>query len=124
APPTAGPRIPFRRLRIRARTTPRTRRQRGQVPVPAHGDARWPSPLWRRRRRGSVPLADCRALLYFWQVGHQNTLRPSSSAVRIVVPHTRHGSPALRYTYVRGRPGPYHGRPSSPSAPTPTILPP
>jgi hypothetical protein len=33
---------------------------------------------------------------YDWQDGHQNRLRPSSSAVRTVVPHTRHGSPALR----------------------------
>ena len=37
-----------------------------------------------------------RCCVYFWQVGHQNRLRPSSSAVRIVVPHTRHGSPARR----------------------------
>ena len=37
-------------------------------------------------------------LCYFWQDGHQKTFRPSSSAVRIVVPHTRHGSPARRYT--------------------------
>lgn len=31
-----------------------------------------------------------------WQVGHQKTFRPSSSLVRIVVPHTRHASPARR----------------------------
>ena len=37
-----------------------------------------------------------RCCVYFWQVGHQNRLRPSSSAVRIVVPHTRHGSAARR----------------------------
>ena len=29
-----------------------------------------------------------------WQVGHQKRLRPSNSAVRIEVPHTRHDSPA------------------------------
>ena len=34
--------------------------------------------------------------LSIWQVGHQNRLRPSSSTVRTVVPHTRHGSPARR----------------------------
>jgi hypothetical protein len=33
-----------------------------------------------------------------WQVGHQKRLRPSNSAVRIDVPHTRHGSPVRRYT--------------------------
>ena len=33
---------------------------------------------------------------YVWQVWHQKTFRPSSSAVLIVVPHTRHGSPARR----------------------------
>ncbi|BBY61546.1 hypothetical protein MSAR_46820 [Mycolicibacterium sarraceniae] len=33
---------------------------------------------------------------YTWQMGHQNTLRPSSTAVRIGVLHTRHGSPARR----------------------------
>jgi hypothetical protein len=31
-----------------------------------------------------------------WQTGHQNTFRPSSTALLIVVPHTRHGSPARR----------------------------
>src|SRR5271166_6068162 len=40
----------------------------------------------------------CSKSFYFWQVWHQKTFRPSSSAVRIVVPHTRHGSPARRYT--------------------------
>jgi len=33
---------------------------------------------------------------HVWQVGHQKTFRPSSSVVRIVVVHTRHGSPARR----------------------------
>lgn len=33
---------------------------------------------------------------YFWQVGHQNTLRPSSTVVRIGALHTRHGSPERR----------------------------
>jgi hypothetical protein len=37
-----------------------------------------------------------RVLVQVWQVGHQNRLRPSSSAVRTEVPHTRHGSPARR----------------------------
>src|SRR6478609_6090168 len=36
--------------------------------------------------------------LQVWQVGHQNTLRPSSTAVRMAVAHTRHGSAARRYT--------------------------
>ena len=35
---------------------------------------------------------------YTWQVGHQKRLRPSMTSVRMGVPHTRHGSPARRYT--------------------------
>ena len=46
-----------------------------------------------RRNRGLTLLAGG---AYVWQVGHQNRLRPSSTAVRIGVPHTRHGSPARR----------------------------
>lgn len=37
-----------------------------------------------------------RYVVHVWQVGHQNRLRPSNSAVRTAVPHTRHGSPARR----------------------------
>jgi hypothetical protein len=33
---------------------------------------------------------------HVWQIGHQNKFRPSSTAVRMEVPHTRHGSPARR----------------------------
>ena len=38
-------------------------------------------------------------------------------------PFTRHGSPARRYTYVRGRPGAYDGGPWSCSGRTAMILP-
>src|SRR4051794_7279194 len=45
---------------------------------------------WMRSRR--------RSYCQVWQVGHQKRLRPSNSTVRIDVPHTRHESPARRYT--------------------------
>jgi hypothetical protein len=38
------------------------------------------------------------AVIQRWHCGHQNTLRPSSSAVTMVVAQIRHGSPARRYT--------------------------
>ena len=51
----------------------------------------WQSPansLPRSEPRGF----ECRgALGHFWQVGHRNTFRPSSTAVRIGPPLTRHG---------------------------------
>ena len=48
------------------------------------------------KRRVLAPPAQGRVRYHVWQVGHQNRLRPSSSAVRIDVPQTRHGSPARR----------------------------
>jgi hypothetical protein len=46
--------------------------------------------------RGSYRPDEKPAAVHVWQVGHQKTLRPSNSAVRIAVPHTRHASPARR----------------------------
>jgi hypothetical protein len=62
-----------------------------------------PSRCWCSDEQLQTPLllfilSCCSTSSHAWQVWHQKTFRPSNSAVRITVPHTRHGSPARRYT--------------------------